>query len=53
MRDNIILEELFILEDINKNSKLLAVTDEQLRQVKKIEEEIENKKKELCIPCQY
>lgn len=52
MRDNITLEELFILEDINKNLKFLAVTDEQLRQVKKIEEEIENKKNELYVPCE-
>ena len=46
------IEDLFIYQDINKRTKLNAVTKEQLSQVDKIEKEIENKMKELYIPCE-
>lgn len=46
------IENLFIYQDINKRTKLKATTEEQLRQVERIEKEIEKKLKELYIPCE-
>lgn len=46
------IEDLFIYQDINKRTKLNAVTEEQLSQIERIEQEIENKLKELYIPCE-
>lgn len=45
------IEDLFIFQDINKRTKLNAITEEQLQQVEEIEKEIENKMKELYVPC--
>lgn len=45
------IEDLFIFQDINKRTKLNAITEEQLKQVERIEKEIENKMKELYVPC--
>ena len=45
-----VIEDLFILQDLNKRTKLSVITENQLRQVEKIEEEIENKLKELYVP---
>ena len=50
--DNKEIEELFILEDINKRTKLHATTDDQIKQVEKIEKQNENKLKELYVPCE-
>lgn len=46
------IEDLFLYQDINKRTKLSATTEEQLRQVEKIEKEIEDKLKELYVPCE-
>lgn len=45
------IEDLFIFQDINKRTKLNAIIEEQLKQVERIEKEIENKMKELYVPC--
>lgn len=45
------IDDLFIFQDINKRTKLNAITEEQLKQVERIEKEIENKMKELYVPC--
>lgn len=45
------IENLFNYQDINKRTKLNATTEEQLKQVEKIEKEIEDKMKELYVPC--
>lgn len=46
------IEDLFLCQDINKMLKLNTTTEEQLRQVERIEKEIENKLKELYVPCE-
>ena len=46
------IENLFIFQDINKRAKLAAETEEQLEQVEKIEKQIEDKFKELHVPCE-
>lgn len=45
-----VIEELFILQDLNKRTKLSVITENQLKQVEEIEEKIENKLKELYVP---
>lgn len=45
------IEKWFIFQDINKRIKLEVTTEEQLQQVEEIEKEIENKMKELYVPC--
>lgn len=45
------IEDLFIFQDINKRTKLNAITEEQLKQVEEVEKEIEDKLKELYVPC--
>ena len=46
------IESLFIVQDINKKLKLSVTTEDQLKEVEKIEKKIENKLKELYVPCE-
>lgn len=45
------IEDLFIFQDINKNAKLKATTEEQLKQIERIDKIIQDKMKELYVPC--
>lgn len=49
MQTFILLENLFILQDLNKQLKLNATTSEQLKQVEKVESNIQKEFKKLYI----
>lgn len=46
------VEAWFTLQDINKAVKLSVTTEEQLKEVEKIEKRIDDKLKELYVPCE-
>ena len=44
------IEALFIFQDFNKNARLNATTEDQLRQTEEIDAKIMQKLKELYVP---
>ena len=46
------IENLFLFQDLNKRVKLHAVTEEQIQQIERIEKQIEDKMKEMYVPCE-